>query len=316
MTLKTKKFGIIGVAGYIAPKHMAAIRNTGNELIAALDPNDSVGVMDSYFPDTEFFTEFERFDRHVHKLKRIGQSLDFISICSPNYLHDSHVRFALRSGSDAICEKPVVLNPHNIDGLKEIEAETGNKVNTILQLRVHPSIIMLRNKLMAEVNPIKYEVKLTYITSRGRWYLQSWKGFDEKSGGIATNIGIHFFDMLHYLFGEVESNTVHLKTKTRASGVIEYERASVCWFLSIEISDMPKELAKNGNRTYRSITIDGHEIEFSEGFKDLHIKSYEELLAGRGFGLDDNRAAIAIVSEIRKAVISSNGKKHQFMSVL
>tara|TARA_B100000963_G_scaffold359892_1_gene388660 strand:- start:351 stop:1298 length:948 start_codon:yes stop_codon:yes gene_type:complete len=308
-----KNFGLIGAAGYIAPRHMIAIRDTGNQLTAALDPSDSVGIMDSYFPDADFFTEFERFDRHVHKLKRNGNALNIISICSPNYLHDSHIRFAVRSGCDAICEKPIVLNPHNIVGLKDIEDETGCKINTILQLRVHPSIIELRRKLAAESNPVKYKVNLTYITSRGRWYLQSWKGFNEKSGGIATNIGVHFFDMLHYLFGKVEANMVHLKTPTRASGSIEYERASVSWYLSLEFDDVPKAQKALGQRTHRSITIDGDEIEFSGGFTDLHTRSYEQILAGNGFGLDENMCAISTVSEIRLAEISKSGNKHPFL---
>ncbi len=316
MSSQIKKFGIIGAAGYVAPKHMKAISDTGNELVAALDPSDSVGVMDNYFPEAVFFTEFERFDRLVHKLRRLGESLDYISICSPNYLHDSHMRFALRSGCDAICEKPLVLNPHNIDALKDIEEETGRKVNTILQLRVHPSIINLRSQLPVENNTGKYKVNLTYITSRGRWYHQSWKGFEEKSGGIASNIGIHFFDMLHYLFGEVELNAIHYKSSTRASGFIEYERASVNWFLSIEFADIPKEQANAGQRTYRSIEIDGQQFEFSGGFNDLHTRSYEEILAGRGFCLDENRTAIATVSEIRKAEISTFGPHHPFLSKL
>lgn len=313
VNVRKKKFGLIGAAGYIAPRHMVAIRDTGNDLVATLDPNDSVGVLDSYFPDADFFTEFERFDRHLHKLERNGKGLDFISICSPNYLHDSHMRFALRSGCDAICEKPLVLNPHNIDGLKEIEAETGNKINTILQLRVHSSIIDLRNKLMAKAIHSKHKVNLTYITSRGKWYLQSWKGYDEKSGGIATNIGIHFFDMLHYLFGKVENISVHLRSPTRASGRIEYERASVNWFLSLEVDDIPMAQKELNQRTFRSITIDGHEIEFSDGFTDLHTKSYKEILSGRGFGLDENRTAIKTVSEIRRVDISTSKVKHPFL---
>ncbi len=311
-----KNFGLIGAAGYIAPRHMAAIQDTGNKLVAALDPSDSVGIVDRYFQDAEFFTEFERFDRHVYKLKRLGQGLDMISICSPNYLHDSHMRFALRSGCDAICEKPLVLNPHNIDGLKEIELETGQKVNTILQLRVHPSIMSLRDTLMSEANARKHEVELTYITSRGRWYLQSWKGSDEKSGGIATNIGIHFFDMLHYLFGEVESNDVYLKTPTKSSGALEYQRASVKWFLSIDAGDLPKSQKMAGQGTYRSITIDDHEIEFSGGFADLHTRSYQEILAGRGFGLEENRVAVTTVTEIRNAECTSAQKPHPLLECL
>ena len=311
-----KKFTMIGAAGYIAPRHMQAIRDTGNTLVAALDPNDSVGIMDSYFPDAHFFTEFERFDRHVDKMRRAGQAVDYVAITSPNYLHDSHMRFALRSGADAICEKPLVLNPHNIDGLLEIEADTGRKVNTILQLRVHPSIIALRDRIMSEANSTKHEVDLTYITSRGRWYLQSWKGDEDKSGGIATNIGVHFFDMLHHLFGALEKNVVHLKTPTSAAGYLEYERARVRWFLSLDVDHIPASAREAGQRTYRSITIDGEEIEFSGGFTDLHTRSYEEILAGRGFGLEENRVAIQTVSDIRDAEISTAALRHPFLEAM
>lgn len=307
---------MIGAAGYIAPRHMQAIRDTGNRLVAALDPNDSVGIIDSYFPEAHFFTEFERFDRHIDKMRRAGQAVDYVAITSPNYLHDSHMRFALRSGADAICEKPLVLNPHNIDGLLEIEADTGRKVNTILQLRVHPSIVALREQIMAEANPVKHEVDLTYITSRGRWYLQSWKGAEEKSGGIATNIGVHFFDMLHHLFGALEQNVVHLKTPTSAAGYLEYERARVRWFLSLEVDHIPMAAREAGQRTYRSITIDGEEIEFSGGFTDLHTRSYEEILAGRGFGLEENRVAIQTVSDIRIADISTAACCHPLLEAL
>lgn len=312
-----KNFTLIGAAGYIAPRHMQAMRDTGNTLVAALDPNDSVGIIDSYFPEAHFFTEFERFDRHIDKLRRAGSAVDYVTITSPNYLHDSHMRFALRSGADAICEKPLVLNPHNIDGLLEIEADTGRKVNTILQLRVHPSIIDLRDRIMAEANPVKHEVDLTYIASRGRWYLQSWKGAEEKSGGIATNIGVHFFDMLHHIFGALEQNVVHLKTPTSAAGYLEYQRARVRWFLSLEVDNIPEAAREAGQRTYRSITIDGEEIEFSDGFTDLHTRSYEEILAGRGFGLEENRVAIQTVADIRTAEISSTAaSRHPFLETL
>ena len=294
-----KNFALIGVSGYIAPRHMAAIKETNNDLIAALDPNDSVGIIDSYFPETSFFTEFERFDRHVYKQRRKGNLIDYISICSPNYLHDSQIRFALRSGSDAICEKPLVLNPWNIDGLKEVEEDTGYKVNTILQLRVHPSIIALRKKVQQQKSDKKHEVDLSYITSRGKWYMQSWKGDIKKSGGIATNIGVHFFDMLHFIFGELQENIVHVSTETMAAGYLEYKNARVRWFLSADFQDVPKIAKEKGQRTYRSITIDGEELEFSDGFTDLHNRSYEEILAGRGFGLEENRVAIETVSKIR-----------------
>ncbi|MEJ5220057.1 Gfo/Idh/MocA family oxidoreductase [Cognatishimia sp. D5M38] len=309
-----KRFALIGAAGYIAPRHMGAIRSTQNDLVAALDPNDSVGIIDSHFPEADFFTEFERFDRHLDKLRRNGNGVDYVSICSPNYLHDSHMRFALRSGADAICEKPLVLNPWNIDGLTEIEKDTGRKVNTILQLRVHPAITELRERILREPKDKKHEVDLTYITSRGHWYLQSWKGAEKKSGGIATNIGVHFFDMLHFIFGELQENKVHLAEDTRAAGYLEYEHARVRWFLSIDINDVPSSVRAAGQRTFRSITVDGHEIEFSGGFTDLHTRSYEEILAGRGFGLEENRVAIETVSHIRNAEARSGGEQHPFVS--
>jgi UDP-N-acetyl-2-amino-2-deoxyglucuronate dehydrogenase len=298
-----KNFALIGAAGYIAPRHMKAINETGNKLIAAYDPNDSVGIIDSHFPEAHFFTEFERFDRHVDKLHRKGDvKIDYMSICSPNYLHDSHMRFALRSGADAICEKPLVLSPWNIDGLLEIEQATGKNIYTILQLRVHPAILALRESLQQEqASSGKHEVDLAYVTSRGRWYLQSWKADEDKSGGIATNIGVHFFDMLYFLFGDLQYNIVHHVSATKAGGYLEYERARVRWFLSIDESDVPDQLRSNGQRTYRSITMDGQELEFSEGFVNLHTKSYEEILAGRGYGPEANRTAITAVSYIREA---------------
>ncbi|WP_278185414.1 Gfo/Idh/MocA family protein [Marinobacter salicampi] len=313
----SKKFALIGAAGYIAPRHMKAIKDTGNDLVAALDPNDSVGIIDSHFPDADFFTEFERFDRHIDKLHRAraGEAIDYVSICSPNYLHDSHMRFALRSGADAICEKPLVLNPWNIDGLKEIENDTGRKVNTILQLRVHPSIIALRDKVQAENKGTKHEVDLTYITSRGHWYMQSWKGDEKKSGGIATNIGVHFYDMLHFIFGDLQENVVHHSEDTSAAGYLEYEKARVRWFLSVDYKYVPESAKAQGQRTYRSITVDGEEIEFSGGFADLHTRSYEEILAGRGFGLDDNRVAIQTVTNIRNAIpVGPKGNYHPFLN--
>ena len=311
-----KNFALIGAAGYIAPRHMQAIKATGNDLVCTLDRNDSIGVLDSHFPLADFFTEFERFDRHIDKLRR-GQSeerIDYVSICSPNYLHDSHMRFALRSGADAICEKPLVLNPWNIDGLKEVEKDTGQKVNTILQLRVHPAIIALREKVEADKRSTKHEVDLTYITSRGNWYLQSWKGDVKKSGGIATNIGVHFFDMLHFIFGKLQQNVVHLNSDTKAAGYLEYEDARVRWFLSVDVADVPAALREGGQRTYRSITVGGDEIEFSGGFTDLHVRSYEEILAGRGFGLEENRTAIETVATIRGAKLQGlQGESHPFL---
>lgn len=312
----SKTFALIGAAGYIAPRHMKAIQDTGSTLIAALDKNDSVGIIDSYFPDADFFTEFERFDRHIDKLRREneGKSVDFISICSPNYLHDSHMRFALRSDADAICEKPLVLNPWNIDALQDIERDTGRKVNTILQLRVHPSIIALKDKVRSENKSTKHEVDLTYITSRGHWYLQSWKGDEKKSGGIATNIGVHFYDMLHFIFGELQENVVHHSSETMAAGYLEYEKARVRWFLSVDFAFVPDSAKAQGQRTYRSITIDGEEIEFSGGFTDLHTRSYEEILAGRGFGLEENRVAIETVASIRNAQpLGLKGDYHPFL---
>ncbi|MEP0942333.1 MAG: Gfo/Idh/MocA family oxidoreductase [Rhizobiaceae bacterium] len=307
---QSKKFALVGAAGFVAPRHMKAIRDTNNQLIAALDPNDSVGIIDSYFPEAHFFTEFERFDRHIDKLRRNDQGADFISITSPNYLHDSHIRFALRSEANAICEKPLVLNPHNIDGLAQMEVDTGRKVHTILQLRLHPSIQQLREKVMTLPNDQKHEVDLSYVTSRGRWYLQSWKGDVGKSGGIATNIGVHFFDMLHFLFGDLQSNLVHLNSPTRASGYLEFERARVRWFLSLEVQDVPEGLQETGQRTFRSITIDQSEIEFSGGFTDLHTRSYEEIITGNGFGLEDNRNAIETVTAIRLSETTSRGEIH------
>lgn len=312
-----KKFALIGAAGYIAPRHMQAIKTTGNKLVAAYDPNDSVGIIDSHFPDADFFTEFERFDRYVDKLHRAnkGEAIDYVSICSPNYLHDSHMRFALRSGADAICEKPLVLNPWNIDGLLEIEKDTGRKVNTILQLRVHPAIIELRQRVQKENRSTKHEVDLTYITSRGHWYLQSWKGDIKKSGGIATNIGVHFFDMLHFIFGDLQENVVHHASDTKAAGYLEYENARVRWFLSVDVEDVPADQLAKGQRTYRSITVDGEEIEFSGGFTDLHVRSYEEILAGNGFGLEENRTAIRTVAAIRSAQpLGRQGNYHPFLN--
>ncbi len=312
-----KKFAIIGAAGYIAPRHMKAIKDTGNTLAAAMDKNDSVGVIDSYFPDADYFTEFERFDRHVDLLRRSGDPIDYVSICSPNYLHDSHMRFALRSGADAICEKPLVLNERNIDGLIDVENDTGNKVNTILQLRVHPAIVALRDKVASEKRSEKYDVDLTYITSRGKWYLQSWKGDEPKSGGIATNIGVHFYDMLHFVFGELQENIVHVNETTRAAGYLEYAKARVRWFLSIDENDLPDSAKASGARTHRSITANGEEIEFSGGFTDLHTVSYQEILAGRGFGLEDNRVAIETVATIRDARLAKiAGDYHPFIKRL
>lgn len=314
--MSSKNFALIGASGYIAPRHMKAIQDTGNQLVAAFDPNDSVGIIDSHFPDADFFTEFERFDRHLDKLRRQNhdRQVHFISIASPNYLHDAHMRFALRNGADAICEKPLVLNPWNIDGLQNIERDTNRRINTILQLRLHPAIIALKNRVESSAPNKKFDLDLTYITSRGNWYLQSWKGDKKKSGGIATNIGVHFFDMLYFVFGRLQSNVVHLYEDTKAAGYLEYERARVRWFLSIDVRDVPRQNFEQGKRTHRSIVMNGEEIEFSEGFTDLHTRSYEEILAGRGFGLEENRVAIETVAGIRTArPIGAVGDYHPFI---
>ena len=295
-----KTFALIGAAGYVAPRHMKAIQETGNTLVAALDPNDSVGIIDSYFPAAHFFTEFERFDRHIDKKRRKGEQIDYVAVCSPNYLHDSHIRFAMRSGAEVICEKPLVINPCNIDGLEEIERDTGNKVNAILQLRVHPAIIELKEKVDNGPQNTKYDVDLTYITSRGRWYSASWKGDADKSGGVASNIGIHFFDMLSFVFGKLQVNVVHLLEDNKAAGYLEYHQARVRWFLSVDARDLPDDIAAQ-QRTYRSIMLSGKEIEFSGGFTDLHTISYVEILAGRGFGLQEARPSIETVAAIRNA---------------
>jgi UDP-N-acetyl-2-amino-2-deoxyglucuronate dehydrogenase len=308
-----KNFALLGAAGYIAPRHLKAIKDTNNKLIAALDKFDSVGVMDSYFPNADFFVEFERFDRHIEKLKRAGTHIDYVSICTPNYLHDSHIRMALRSGADAICEKPLVLNPWNVDALFDIEKESGNKINTILQLRLHPSIIDLKQKVDNANKDEKYDVDLTYITSRGKWYGISWKGDESKSGGIATNIGVHFYDMLSWIFGDVQENIVHLREKDKSAGFLEFKNARVRWFLSINENDLPKHIKEKGQRTYRSITIDKEELEFSAGFTDLHTKSYQGIIKGEGFGLKDSAKSIEIVHNIRNISISKMGEKHLFI---
>lgn len=311
--MEDKSYALIGAAGYVAPRHLRAIKETGGVLQAAVDCSDSVGVIDSYFPNARFFTQFERFDRHIDLIRRRGQTVDFISICSPNHLHDAHVRFALRSHADAICEKPLVLNPWNIDGLAEMEQETGQRVFTVLQLRLHPAIIALRQKIAAEPTGRRHEVELTYITSRGLWYYTSWKGDDTKSGGIATNIGVHFYDMLSFVFGTRRRNVVHHRAIDCASGYLEYDRARVRWFLSINARDLPVNVAGKG-RTYRSITVDGEEVEFSEGFTDLHSESYHDILAGGGFRLDDVRPSIETVSAIRTAPIEPDwNKAHPFL---
>jgi UDP-N-acetyl-2-amino-2-deoxyglucuronate dehydrogenase len=296
-----RNFAVVGVGGYIAPRHLKAIRDTGNRLVAAADPSDSVGTLDAYSFDVRFFKEIERFDRHLDKLRRGPESdrVHWVSICSPNYLHDAHVRLALRNGANALCEKPLVISPWNLDGLQQLEAETGRRVFTILQLRVHPVLIAIKERLKAENTDTKHEVVLTYVTSRGGWYQVSWKGSEEQSGGVATNIGIHFFDLLMWLFGPVETSEVHLRDPRRMAGALELEHARVRWFLSVDHDDLPFVPVPGQRSTYRSIAVDGEEIEFTEGFTDLHTRVYDRTLAGHGFGIDDARASIELVHRIR-----------------
>ena len=317
MTESPKNFGIIGVAGYIAVRHLNAIKETGNNLLASLDKFDSVGRIDNYFPESDFFVEFERFDRHFDKLKRTGTKIDYVSICSPNYLHDSHIRFALRHQAEAICEKPIVLNPWNIDALQEIEDETGRKIYTVLQLRLHPKILELREKIRTGPKNKIYDIDMTYVTSRGNWYSISWKGDMQKSGGVATNIGIHFFDMLSWIFGETRKNIVHVSEPHKAAGYLELENARVRWFLIIDYNDIPDSVKKNGKRTYRSITVDGEEIEFSEGFADLHTMTYKEILAGRGFGLKEAKQSVETAYTIRNAKpVGLQGDYHPLLKLI
>ena len=310
--MKKNNFALIGAAGYIAPRHLKAIKENSQNLVAILDPNDSVGVIDSYFPEAAFFTEYERFDRHCEMLRRAGEEerIHYVSICSPNYLHDAHIRFALRADANAICEKPLVLNPWNVEALKSLEIETGRKINTILQLRHHPSIIELKKKIDSEKKNKKYDIVLTYITPRGKWYHFSWKGNKMKSGGIATNIGVHFFDMLAWIFGDTKSSILHYSSEDKASGLLELEKANVKWFLSLDKNDLAA-----GDKTFRSITIDGEEIEFSEGFTDLHTISYREILEGRGYGIDDAKPSVETVYEIRNSqAIGLKGDYHPFLN--
>lgn len=311
-----KNFVLIGAAGYIAPRHMKAIKETGNQLVAALDPNDSVGILDNYFFGTSFFTEFERFDRHVDLLKRRGTNIHYVSIASPNYLHDSHIRFGLRIGADTICEKPLVVNPWNIESLRNLEKDTNKKVFNILQLRLHPSIIALKNLVSAELdkNPQKiFNVDLTYLTGRGNWYFSSWKGEEKKSGGIVANIGVHFFDLLGWVFGRIKKNVVNLMKQDSASGYLEFEYACVRWFLSLNIDYVPDEIKESGQRTYRSIKVDGEEVEFSDGFSDLHTVSYQHILEGQGFGLEDALPSIELVHSIRTSpVVGLKDEYHPF----
>ncbi len=306
-----KNFAITGVAGFVAPRHLAAIKATGNRLVAAVDPHDAVGILDRYAFDVRFFTEIERFDRHIEKLRRGPEEnrVQMVSVCSPNYLHDAHIRLALRAGADVICEKPLVINPWNLELLEQIEAETGRRVNTVLQLRLHPQLMALKARLDGQRSSTRHEVELTYVTTRGSWYDVSWKGSDERSGGIATNIGIHFFDLLLWLFGDVQECVVHLHDSRRMAGALELERARVRWFLSAEPSDLPFAPEPGVRTTHRSITVDGQEVEFSDGFTDLHTRVYEEILAGRGFGIADARPSITLSSRIRTTPVTSDPER-------
>lgn len=301
-----KNFALIGAAGYIAPRHLKAIKDTGNNLAVAMDVNDSVGIMDGHFPEAEFFTEFEEFAAYVEDQELKGNKLDYVSICSPNYLHAPHMKFALQHGIDVICEKPLVLHSEDIDMLAQYEMKYGAKVNSILQLRLHKAIIALRDKIAEAPKDKIFDVDLTYLTSRGKWYMKSWKGFDEKSGGVATNIGVHFYDMLHFVFGKILKSEVHYRDEKTSAGYLEYERARVRWFLSIDANNLPKNAVKGEKLTYRSILIEGEELEFSEGFTELHTESYKNILAGKGYGLEENRTAIETVEKLRLADITQN----------
>ncbi len=313
MAHKPKNFSLIGVAGYIAVRHLKAIKETGNKLIASLDQFDSVGVIDQYFPDSDFFVEFERFDRHLDKIKRNGIHMDYVSICSPNFLHDAHIRFALRHQADAICEKPMVLNPWNVDALQDFEKETGKNVYNLLQLRLHPSIIELKKRIENGPKDKIYDIDLSYITSRGNWYFFSWKGDIQKSGGVATNIGVHFFDMLTWIFGEVEENIVHISKNNKVAGYLSLKKARVRWFLSVDYKDIPGKIKAKGQRTFRSLKLDDQEIEFSDGFTNLHTLSYENILSGKGFGIKEVESSVKTVYNIRNAVpVGCKGDYHPF----
>lgn len=314
---RMKRFGLIGVGGYIAPRHLKAIKETGNDLVVAMDVNDSVGIMDSHFPEAEFFTEFEQFEAFVEDEKLRSRKLDYIAICSPNYLHVPHMKFALKNGIDVICEKPLVLESSDLAILKQYEQAYGARVNSILQLRLHPSILALRDRVQSAPEGRIFDVDLTYMTSRGKWYMRSWKGLDQKSGGVATNIGVHFYDMLHFIFGPVVDNQVYYRDEKTCSGYLEYERACVRWFLSIDAAHLPENAVKGEKLTYRSITIEGDELEFSGGFTDLHTQSYQRILDGNGYGVDDNRTAIETVESIRVSPVKGNPRHpHALLSRL
>ncbi|RNF48790.1 gfo/Idh/MocA family oxidoreductase [Marinomonas hwangdonensis] len=310
-----KRFALIGASGYIAPRHLKAIKETGNDLVVAMDINDSVGIMDSHFPNAEFFTEFEEFEGFVEDQKLKGETIDYVAICSPNYLHLPHMKYALKNGIDVICEKPLVLNVEDLDTLKLYEEKYGAKVNSILQLRLHPSILALKEKVANAPADKIFDVDLTYLTSRGKWYMKSWKGFDHKSGGVATNIGVHFYDMLHFIFGDIKANEVHYRDEKTSAGYLEYERARVRWFLSIDANHLPENAVHGEKSTFRSITIEGEELEFSGGFTDLHTQSYQRVLEGKGYGVEDNRAAIETVAVIRNKAIAAPGEfAHPYLS--
>ena len=310
------RFSLIGAGGYIAPKHMKAIRDTSNVLVAALDKHDSVGVIDSYFPEAMFFQEIEQLGLYMDNLKRNDQAVDYVTVASPNFLHLAHIQFGLNAGANVICEKPIVLDPIHLDYLEMLESETDNRIYTVLQLRHHPAILALKEKVTRNKSSKKSDVELTYITSRGNWYLQSWKGDSLKSGGVATNVGVHFFDMLYFIFGDVQENVVFLNTPTKASGYIEYEQARVRWYLSLDVEDIPESERAQGKRTYRSLTADGETLEFSDGFTDLHTDVYREILSGRGYGLQDSRTAIETVAHIRDAPLAKRGNLTHPMAAL
>ena len=308
-----KRFALIGAAGYIADRHMKAIKETGNQLVCATDKFDVMGRIDSYFPDAEFFLEIENLDKYMDDLRRAKTPIDIVSICTPNYMHPSHIRFALRNGADAICEKPLVIYPQDMHIIKDIEAETGKRVYTILQLRYHKTILDLKRKI-DQGGDNMYDVDLSYITTRGSWYLKSWKGDIEKSGGVATNIGIHFFDMITWIFGRVKENIVHVYNPNKAAGFLQLEKARVRWFLSLDNRDLPKDVVGKGKRTYRSISVNGEEIEFSEGFTDLHTETYRNILSGNGFGIDDARESIVLTDFVRNSSpIGIKGEYHPFL---
>ena len=309
-----KRFALIGAAGYIAPRHLKAIKETGNTLAVAMDVNDSVGIMDSHFPDAEFFTEFEEFEAYVEDQKLQGNKLDYIAICSPNYLHAPHMKYALKNGIDVICEKPLVLNSSDLEVLEKYQQQYGARVNSILQLRLHPAILALKEKVENAPADKIFDVELTYMTSRGKWYLKSWKGVRDKSGGVATNIGVHFYDMLHFIFGRLTKNEVHYRDEKTCSGFLEYEKACVRWFLSIDANNLPENAIQGEKLTYRSITIEGEELEFSGGFTDLHTQSYQRILDGKGYGIKENRVAIETVESIRTApLVTATEKAHPLL---